>query len=190
MNFHGRVQRSLVAAGAGLLIASQAQAAIYAVVPSGPDAVAVIDPTAVERVDGQPFVRRAWNVTVKRSLVAEGPPQPGYVRMQSDYDCAQQRVRWRTFSVYSRFGALVMKKDNDDEAWVPAPDGSEEGASLRVVCHDDPGRSAVAANSISQVVIGLMQAWDAEAPLPPLQTPQATPKSKKPAHRDKAARRR
>jgi len=189
MTFHARARRSLIAAAAGLLSASQAHAAIYAVVPSGADAIAVIDPTAVERVDGQPFVRRAWNVTVKRSLVAEGPPQPGYVRMQSDYDCVQRRVRWRTFSVYSRFGALVMQKDNDDEAWSPAPDGSEEGASLRVICQNDPGRSAVAAKSISQVVIGLMQAWDAEAPLPPLQTPAPAAK-KKSAHRDKAAPRR
>jgi len=154
-----------------------------------PDAVTVIDPSTVERVEGQPLVRRAWNVNVKRSLVANGPAQPGYVRMQSDYDCGQRRVRWRTFSVYSRFGALVMQKDNEDETWTPAPDGSEEAASLRVVCHDDPGRSAIAAKSISQVVIGLMQAWDAEAALPPLQT--AAPKAKpKPAQRDKRAKRR
>lgn len=184
----GRARPILIAAAA-LLAAPVAHAGIYAVIPSGPDAVTVIDPTTVERVDGQPSVRRAWNVNVKRTLVAEGPPQPGYVRMQSDYDCAQRRIRWRTFSVYSRFGDLVMQKDNDDEAWTPAPDGSEGGDSLKVVCQADTGRSAVAAKSVSQVVIGLMQAWDAEAPLPPLQTPQPAAK-KKPAHRDKAAARR
>jgi hypothetical protein len=150
----------------------------------------VIDPSTVERVEGQPSVQRAWSVTVKRSLVAEGPPQPGYVRMQSDYDCAKARIHWRTFSVYSRFGALVMQKDNDDEAWADAADGSPEAASLRVVCHADPGRSAIAAKSVSQVVIGLMQAWDAEAPLPPLQTAEPAPKKKKPTSRDKAAARR
>ena len=174
-------------AGAGLFVAWSAQAATYAIIPSGPDAMAVIDPSAAERVEGQPSVRRAWNVTVKRTLVAEGPAQPGYVRMQSDYDCAERRIHWRTFSVYSRFGALVMQKDNDDEAWTPAPDGSEGAASLRVVCHDDPGRSAIAAKSIGQVVIGLMQAWDAEAPLPPLQTAEPVPKPK-PARRDKRSK--
>jgi len=189
MASHARARRVLIAAGLGLLAASGARAAIYALIPSGPDTVTVIDPSTVERVEGQPLVRRAWNVNVKRSLVADGPPQPGYVRMQSDYDCAQQRVRWRTFSVYSRFGALVMQKDNDDEAWTPALEGSEGAASLRVVCHDDPGRSAIAAKSIGQVVIGLMQAWDAEAPLPPLQTAEPRPKAK-PTHRDKRAERR
>jgi len=189
MASHGRARGILIAAGVGLLAAPGAHAAIYALIPAGPDAVTVIDPSTVERVEGQPLVRRAWNVNVKRSLVANGPAQPGYVRMQSDYDCGQRRVRWRTFSVYSRFGALVMQKDNEDETWTAAPDGSEEAASLRVVCHDDPGRSAIAAKSISQVVIGLMQAWDAEAALPPLQT--AAPKAKpKPAQRDKRAKRR
>lgn len=189
MTSQARSGRIFLVAAAATLGALPVRAAIYAAIPSGPDAMVVIDPSAVERVEGQALVRRAWNVTVKRSLVTEGPPQPGYVRMQSDYDCGQRRVRWRTFSVYSRFGALVMQKDNDDPAWTEAPDGSGDAASLRVVCYADPGRSAIAAKSVGQVVIGLMQAWDAEAPLPPLQTVEPAPK-KKPAPRDKTVQRR
>jgi hypothetical protein len=168
------------------LLGAPANAAVFAVIGSDTGVVTVMDPATVD-VAGA--TRRAWSVSVKRSLVAEGPPQPGYVRMLNEYDCAQQRLRWKTFSVYSRFGALVMKKDNADDGWsVPTPD-SEGETGLKVACNADPGRGAIAAKSVSQVVIGLMQAWDAEAPMPPLQTVQA-PAKKKPAPRDRRTGRR
>jgi hypothetical protein len=168
------------------LFGAPANAAVYAVIGSDSGAVTVMDPATVE-VAGP--TRRAWSVSVKRSLVGEGPPQPGYVRMLNEYDCAQQRLRWKTFSVYSRFGALVMKKDNADAAWnVPTPGGEEE-TGLKVACNAGPGRGAIAANSVSQVVIGLMQAWDTEATMPPLQTAGAAAK-KTPSPRDRRAGRR
>jgi hypothetical protein len=99
--------------------------------------------------------------------------------MLNEYDCAKRRVRWRSFSVYSRFGALVMKKDNTEEAWTPgAGDNGEAEVGLRVVCDGDTGRSAIAAKSVSQVVIGQMQAWDEAAPLPPLQPVQPAARKK------------
>ena len=183
-----RLRPILIATCAGLLSASAAQASVYALISSTPDVVTVIDPKASEMVGGPGGVRRTWAVSVKRTLVSGGPQQPGYVRMLNEYDCAQRKVRWRSFDVYSRFGAPVMHKDNDDETWTAATEG-DAGAGLRVVCDADAGRSAIAATSVSQVVIGLMQAWDEAAPLPPLQT-VAPPARKAPPPRDKSAARR
>ena len=174
-----------LAACIGFSAAPSATAAVYTVIASSPDVMTIIDPAAAERSGGQGPVRRVWSVSVKRSLASEGPPQPGYVRMLNEYDCARHRVCWRSFSVYSRYGALVMKKDNTDEAWTPgAGDSGEAEAGLRVVCDGDTGRSAIAAKSISQVVISQIQAWDEAAPLPPLQPVQAARrKTAKPSSR-------
>lgn len=183
-----RLPAALVAACAGLLgafVATSAGASTYAVISSTPDVVTVIDPKASEAVEGA--VRRTWAVSVKRTLVSGGPQQPGYVRMLNDYDCVRRKVRWRSFDVYSRFGAPVMHKDNDDASWSPAEEG-DAGVGLRVVCAADAGRSAIAAASVSQVVLGLMQAWDAAAPMPPLQT--AEPARAKASRRDKSPARR
>jgi len=184
-----RLRPLVIAACLGLVGASAAKASVFAVISSTPDAVTVIDPKASELVGGPGEVRRTWAVSVKRILVSGGPQQPGYVRMLNEYDCAQRKVRWRSFDVYSRFGAPVMHKDNDDEAWTPAAYGGEDDVGLRVVCEASAGRSAIAAQSVSQVVIGLMQAWDEAAPLPPLQTGERLAR-KTPAHRDKSAARR
>ena len=188
MTSHARRGPIAIAVCAALLGAPAAGAAVYTVIGSGPDAVTVIDPAAVKRMDADGAVRRAWSVSVKRSLVDGGPQQPGYVRMLNEYDCAGHKIRWRSFFVYSRFGALVIHKDNADLSWKPASD-SEADIGLRVACEGSAGQGAIAAKSVSQVVIGLMQAWDAAAPLPPLQT-VAPPPRKKAAHRDKPGRRR
>jgi hypothetical protein len=45
----------------------------------------------------------------------------------------------------------------------------------------------IAANSVSQLVLTLMQSWDAQAPLPPLQKVTGPP-SKKPAAKTAHAR--
>lgn len=123
------------------------------------DAWTVMDPTTIERIDGGP-VRRTYSVTVRRNLLNGGPPQPGYVRTLNEYDCDARRFRWRTFTIYNRFGAVVMKQDNADPTFGPPDRGSEEDTSLHVVCEGAGGGSVVAAPSLGMLVIGLMQAWD------------------------------
>ncbi|MGZ3378440.1 MAG: hypothetical protein ACXU8S_17735, partial [Phenylobacterium sp.] len=98
----------LIAATAAALGApGWANATVFAVVDSTPDAVTVLDPNAVETI-GQTAVRRAWSVSVKRVLASGGPQQPGYVRTLNEYNCVSHQLRWRTFQVYSRFGDLVI----------------------------------------------------------------------------------
>jgi hypothetical protein len=115
------------------------------------------------------------------------------VRTLNEYDCNARKLRWKTFDVYSRFGAAILHKDNDDEAWTAATPGGEAEASMRIACDHNNRWSAVAAQSLSQLVITMMQAWDEAAPLPPLQpvTPLPPTKSKKKAtatgSRDKLA---
>ncbi len=137
-----------------------------------------LDPAAIEMVPGG-SLRRAVSVTVKRSLVTGGPPQPGYIRTLNEYDCGQWRMRWQSFTVYSRFGVKVMTQVNPDPAW--APSSFEGEASLKMVCNGTHGDSAVAAQSMGQLVLALMSAWDADAPMPPLQSPPKPPKPAAPA---------
>jgi hypothetical protein len=164
-----------------------AGAAVYAMVRADPDAITLMDPSAVEAVPGAAELRRAYSVTVQKNLVSGGPQHPGYVRTLNEYDCAGRRVRWKTFSVYSRFGDLVIHKDNADETWQPAPPGSEAEASTRLVCDHANKWAGMAATSLSQLVITLMQAWDDAAPLPTLRPARPTAPPKTPAAR-KAAR--
>lgn len=168
----------LALAGASLSSASAAQAAVYALVRSEPDVMTVIDPAAIEPVAGSDTLRRAWSIAVQKNLVSGGPQQPGYVRTLNEYDCSARKIRWNSFFVYSRFGAPVMHKDNDDRTWNPAAPGSEAEASMRLVCDHSNRWSAIAAQSLSQLVIALMQAWDEAAPLPPLQPVTMQPPSK------------
>lgn len=168
-----------------------ARAATFDVVRSNPDIVTLLDPSAVEPV-GDGKVRRAWSVSVQRNLVSGGPQQPGYVRILNEYDCPAWKIHWRTFQVYSRFGELVLRKENADPAWTPADATFEAAAGARIVCQGAGTGSVYTSASIGQLVVSLMQAWDAEAPLPPLQ-PVAPPAKKKPPppkHRDKVAARR
>ena len=171
----------LALAAAGLAAPPAARAAVFAMMRAQPDAITVMDPAAVEAVPGSDTLRRAFSVTVQKTLVSDGPQQPGYVRTLNEYDCAARMIRWKSFSVYSRFGDLVIHKDNADPAWSPTPPGSEAEASTRLVCDHANKWSAVAATSLSQLVIGLMQAWDEAAPLPPLQPVKPLPPLKKPA---------
>src|SRR5690349_6855879 len=117
------------AAAAALAAAGPARASVFAVLDSKPDVVTVLDPGAIQTV-GQTAVRRAWSVSVKKVLTEGGPQQPGYVRTLNEYDCVARQVRWRTFQVYSRFGDLVMKQDNHDDDWNPAPDEGEGAAAM------------------------------------------------------------
>jgi hypothetical protein len=139
------------------------------------EAWTVMDPAAVERVAGGP-VRRTYSVTIRRNLLNGGPPQPGYVRTLSEYDCDARRFRWRTFTIYNRFGAVVVKQDNADPTFGLPDPGTEEDTSLRVVCEGAGGGSVVAANSLGQLVIGLMSAWDEAAMAASLQQIAPPPK--------------
>ena len=105
---------------------------------------------------------------MRRNLLNGGPPQPGYVRTLNEFDCDARRFRWRTFTVYNRFGAVVVKQDNADPTFGVPDQGSEEDTSLRVVCEGAGGGSVVAAPSLGMLVIGLMQAWDNPAMAAPL----------------------
>jgi hypothetical protein len=176
-----RVQaKALLTAAAAIALPCAAHAAVFAVLDSRPDVVTVLDPAAIQTV-GQTAVRRAWSVSVKKVLTTGGPQQPGYVRTLNEYDCVARKIRWRTFQVYSRFGDQVMKQDNRDDDWNPAPDEGEGAAAMRAVCDGSVGGSVISAGSVSQLVLNLMQAWDEQAPLPPLQTAQPPAKRKPPA---------
>ena len=139
----------LILALAGACAAPPAHAAVFAMVRAQPDAITVMDPAAVETPPGAANLRRAYSVTVQKSLVAEGPQQPGYVRTLNEYDCAARTLRWKSFSVYSRFGDLVIRKDNPAETWETPAAGSEGEASLRLVCDHANRWSAMAAGSLS-----------------------------------------
>jgi hypothetical protein len=136
-----------------------APSAVFYVIRRTEEAWTVMDPAAVERTVGSP-VARAYSVTVRRNLLNGGPPQPGYVRTLVEYDCGAHATRWRAFTIYNRFGAVVVKQDNTDTAFHPLERGSEEETTFRVICEAGGGGSVVAAPSLAQLVIGLMQAWD------------------------------
>ncbi len=193
MTFRIALTLILVLGCAGLGFAPRGQAAVYAVVRSETDLVTVMDPSAIEPVPGSDNLRRAWSVSVQRNLVSGGPQQAGYVRTLNEYDCAAHKIRWKSFFVYSRFGAAVMHKDNDDETWNPITPGGEPEASARVVCEHNNRWSAIASQSLSQLVITLMQAWDDATPMPPLQPvtmkdpPKASSKKKTSTAKDKSA---
>jgi len=149
------------------------------------DAWTVMDPTAIEQVPGGP-IRRAYSVTVRRNLLNGGPPQPGYVRTLNEFDCDAMKFRWRTFTIYNRFGSVVVKQDNTDPAFLALGRGGEEEDIFRTVCDGGGGGSVVAAPSLGLLVIGLMQGWDeaamasamAELPPAPQPKPAAKPASK------------
>lgn len=180
-----------LSAACALLSAGVAHSAIYAVVRLETDVVTVMDPKAVETVAGADNLKHAWSVSIQRTLSSDGPQQPGYVRTLNEYDCAARKMRWKSLSAYSRFGDLVMTRDNTDEAWTAsAAPSSEADAALRVVCDSSNRWSAIAASSIGQLVLSQMKVWDEAAPLPPLQdvkplTPVKASVKKKPAAKDK-----
>jgi hypothetical protein len=163
--------------------ATPVHAGVYRIVQSTADQITVIDPAAI---DGAPdaAVRKAWSVTVQRNLVTGGAP--GYVRTLNEYDCANSLVRWRTFSAYSRFGALVMTKANSDGQWNPVAHGGSSEGALRLVCGSADTGGVIAAKSIGQLVLSLMASWD---PVP-AQAPAQAPSQKPAAAGDKPAPRR
>jgi hypothetical protein len=154
-----RLQITVIAVVLGLASARTALAAPFLLVHSTPDTWTVLDPAAIQRDSATQHVA-AWSVTVQRNLIGSSPPQPGYIRTLNEYDCAERRLQWRSFLAYSRYGALVLRKENAAPDWAPAPEGGEGDSGLRVLCDGAGGGSVIAAQSMAQLVIALMQSWD------------------------------
>jgi hypothetical protein len=146
--------------GLAALTAAGAAARPYYIVQAGPDAWTVMDPQGIER-DGA--IRKAWAVHVQRNILSGNPPQPGYVRTLTEYDCDAERTRWREVFAFSRSGAQLAHTVNATPDWGPATDDSDVYAAYRVVCEGVGGGAVVSADSVAKVVIGLMGSWDAQA---------------------------
>ena len=177
----------IAAAVAGLagLVAWPASARTFYIIQSGADAWTVMDADGVERVPGTSF-RRAWAVRVQRNILSGNPPQPGYVRTLTEYDCRENRTRWREFTAFSRSGVTLVSKVNPNPEWGLADEASDTYAAYRVVCEGVGGGAVVAADSVAKVVIGLMGSWDpapavpiaAVAPAKPAKAPPTMPAKK------------
>lgn len=163
-----RPSRLLLATSvAALGIAAPATARPFYVIHSAPGAMTLLDPASVQTLHGGP-VRRAVSITVQRSLTAEGPPQPGYVRTLVDHDCERQQARWVKLSVFSRDGTLVVEEANRQTAWTFPAAASELHASLRYVCGQGGGYSVISGSSIGHVVSAVMQSLSPPPPASPV----------------------
>jgi hypothetical protein len=138
------------------------------------DARAIVDPAAIERLDGGP-VRRMWLVTVQGNILNETPPQPGYVRALNAYDCVAQTSRWEKFTAFSRAGQALLSRENTDPAWTPVTAENGMLGEWRVACGFSVGDSVVEAETIAKVVVALMRTYDLQAvakvPGPPSKPP-------------------
>jgi len=161
---------------ATLFAAGAAEARIFYITQSGADAWTVMDSGGIERTPGSP-VRKAWAVRVQRNILSGDPPQPGYVRTLTEYDCDAQRTRWREFTAFSRAGGLLVSKVNPQPEWGPADEAPDTYAAYRVVCQGVGEGSVVSADSVAKVVISLMSSWDPPpepfAPIAPTVAPVA-----------------
>jgi hypothetical protein len=169
-------------AAAGLVLASSPAVARPFNILRAAGSWIVIDRSAIEKAGD---IRRGAVVTVQGNILDGSPPQPGYVRTISEYDCGKRDVRWKSFSAFSRNGSLLVKQDNASNDWVPAAAAPETLAALRVVCGEFDGDAAISANGIADVVIALLQTYDPPAPAsaPPVkpEPPKAKPATAKPA---------
>jgi len=181
---------TLAAAVAGLaaLAATPASARTFYVIQSSADAWTLMDAQGVEPIAGTGF-RRAWAVRVQRNILSGDPPQPGYVRTLTEYDCQLNRTRWREFTAFSRSGATLVSKVNPQPEWGPADEASDTYAAYRVVCEGVGGGAVVAADTVAKVVIGLMAAWDPPpaAAAPPITATPLKPAPAKPGAKPAAA---
>ena len=143
------------------------------------DAWMIVDPTGIETGDAA-TQKRMWTVTVQPNILNETPPQPGYVRALNEFDCATQKTRWRSFTVFSRSGGRLMDRENASPEWVDTTAGSSTLVEWRVACGYSTGDSAISADSTAQVVIALMRAWDPPAAVVVAAPPVAAPKTAAP----------
>lgn len=164
------------ALGASLLAPAVASAKMFYITQSGADAWTVLDPEAIERTPNSP-IRKAWTVRVQRNILSGDPPQPGYVRTLTEFDCETQSTRWREFSAFSRAGGMLVSKTNPQPSWTSAIDASDTFGSYRIICEGMGGGSVVSAESVAKIVINLMGSWDPPlgAFTPPLAAPVVKP---------------
>ena len=158
--------------------AGSAMAKTFYVVQSGPEAWTVMDPQGIETLPGPGVLRQAWAVRVQRNILTGNPPQPGYVRTLSEYDCDQSLVRWREFSAYSRSGSALISNSNPNPEWGPPTEAGETYSAFKIVCQGGGRAAVVSADSVARVVISLMASWD---PPPPVSTKASTMKATPPA---------
>lgn len=172
---------AILAFGAVLAAGAAARAASYDVIHAGAESISLLDPAAIETV-GDGRTRRVQIVRIQKSILSEGPKQPGYVATGSDYDCTQWRFRWRGVSAFSRAGERLVHRDNEDPAWIPIAGDDEATGAARIVCDGQASGSVYVADSLGHLVSALMQAWDTADPSPPppaLPAPPAPPPRKK-----------
>ncbi len=152
--------RLVPAALAALALAAPADAATFYVVSRTPQAWTLVDPATVEMTPGG--VRRIASVTVQKSITPKGPPQPGYLRSVSEYDCAQRRTRWLRFTLYSSAGRTVMSQQNAQPAWTQPSRGTEGGAILALLCGDPGGHDqpVISAPSVGDLIVSLFASWN------------------------------
>ena len=155
-------------------VATSVMARTFYIIQSGPEAWTVMDPQGIEPLPGSGVLRQAWVVRVQRNILTGNPPQPGYVRTLSEYDCDQSRTRWREFSAYSRSGASLISKRNPNPEWGPATEAGDIYAAFKVVCQGGGDGAVVSAESVAKVVISLMASWD-PPPAPMTPVPTAAP---------------
>ena len=155
-------------------VATSVMARTFYIIQSGPEAWTVMDPQGIEPLPGSGVLRQAWAVRVQRNILTGNPPQPGYVRTLSEYDCDQSRTRWREFSAYSRSGASLISKRNPNPEWGPATEAGDIYAAFKVVCQGGGDGAVVSAESVAKVVISLMASWD-PPPAPMTPVPTAAP---------------
>jgi hypothetical protein len=175
--------RLAIVTAAALLAAAPASARTFLVVQSGADGWTLLDEQTIEAVPGTPY-RRAWTVRVQRNILDGDPPQPGYVRTLSEYDCAGRQARWREFTAFSRAGATLVTRTNPSTEFTDVSQPFDVLAAYRIVCEGSAGNSVVSAESLAKVVIALMGSWDpppAAAQIAPAPATGAKPAAAKPA---------
>lgn len=123
----------------------------------------LIDPATIE-ADGP--IRRTWTVTVRRNILDNGPPEPGYVRTLNEFDCARGVTRWRRFSAFSRTGSALVNQENKSSDWGSANSSTEAVVALRVVCGTSSGDAVISAESIGPAVVALLGTFDLPPPKP------------------------
>lgn len=172
-----RVISGLGLAAAIALSAGAAEARVFVVLRSPVEGWTLYDPATVENRPGG-VVRRVSTITVRRSILDDGPPQPGYVRTLADYDCVQGQVRWQLLDAFARDGSLLVTQRNTEGSWRPVDPADDTQAVFRALCTNVRPTSIMSGETIGSIVSALMSAWD-PPPAPP-KKPAAKAPARKP----------
>ena len=173
-----RAISGLVVAAAVGFAATAAEARIFVVLRSPVEGWTLYDPATVEDRPGG-VVRRVSTITVRRSIMDDGPEQPGYIRTLADYDCVQRQVRWQLVDAFARDGQLLVTQRNTAEGWRAVAADGETQAVYEALCTRAAPRSVMSGESIGSIVSALMSAWD-PPPKPPTPKPTKAAPAKKP----------